>query len=183
MLSNTVNSNIPNVGILMFYTKHFDNTDILNIKVYRNGTLLTYNIDWLIEDSLTNDVISPSGKPNSVAIRILHPTLTDFYTVTYLPLQSNTRAHPVDTTNIDLQDSNSLIKIIDLVGDGSVRNGIDNILYISPKKNAGKITAYSNIYLSIIIRRNSINENLTSSVEEYLLLSSSNNMDKFNGQQ
>lgn len=183
VLSNTINSNIPNVGILMFYTKHFDNTDISNIKVYRNGTLLINNIDWLIEDSLTNDIISPSGKPNTVAIRILHPTLTDFYTVTYSPLLSNTRSHPVDTTNISLSDSNSLIKIIDLVGDGSIRNGLDNILYISSQKNSGKITAYSNVYLSIVIRRNSINENLSASVEEYLLLSSSNDMDKFNAQQ
>lgn len=181
VLSNTVASTIPNVGTLMFYTRHFNTDDLNDISVYRNGTLLEINTDWIIDDTLTNDVISPSGKPNIVSIRILHPTSTDFFTVSYTPLISNSRAHPVEVNNISLIDDSSLIKIIDLVGDGSIRTGLNNILYISNKKNAGKTTAYSKIYLVIVIRRGSSDENLTASVDEYLLISSSNNSEKFSG--
>lgn len=180
VLSNQIESNIPNAGALMFYTRHFSVNDLADIKVYRNGTLLDVDIDWVIEPVFTNDVISPSGKPNTVGIRISHPTLTDFYTVSYTPLLSSTRAHPLDTNNISLDDDTSLVKIIDLVGDGSIRNGLNNILYINSKKNNGKITSYSKVYLSIILRRSSTEENLSPSVEEYLLLSSTNDQDKFN---
>lgn len=173
VLGTAITSNINNTGTLMFYTKHFNQNDIDNIKLYRNGTLLTYMIDWVIDDSITNDIVAPSGNPNLVGIRIVNPSLTDFYTVSYTPLISNSRAHPIDVADMSLESSSSFIKIVDLVGDGSVRIGLDNISYVSSKKNDGKVTSYSKIYLAIILRRSSPNENLSPAVQEYLLLTSS----------
>lgn len=180
ILSNKISSSVGNAGRLMFYTKHFTEDDLNDIKVYRNGTLLTRNIDWIIDEFLTNDIPSPSGNPNTVGIKIIHPSNTDFFTVSYTPLRSNTRALPLSVSSVSLENEESFIKIVDELGDGSIRFGSDNILYISAIKNGGKITAKSLIYLAIILRRNSPNEHLSPTVEEYMLLTSSNNSEKFN---
>ncbi len=171
ILSNQIgNSSIKNAGRLMFYCDHLSEDDISNIKVYRNGTLLIHETDWVIEDFLTNDIAPPSGTPNSVGIKIIFPTSTDFYTVSYSPVISNTRALPINSV------LGNVSHIIDQSGDGTVRIGLNNIIYISDHKNGGKVVDNSKLYLSIILRRSSPDEHLSPSVEEYLLSFSSANV-------
>lgn len=177
LLVNTVGvSQVPNSGVLRFYTPHFNDLQKAAIKVYRNGTLLTIGYDWIFEDfPFTNDFVPPNGQPNTVGIRILNPSKTDFFTVSYAPLASNTKAHPLQLDNINLNFDKSTpvpigINVVDLVGDASATMDKDNIINISDQKHNGQVVAYTKVNISIILRRNSINLNLTSSVDEYTLL-------------
>jgi len=169
-------SQVPNSGVLRFYTPHFNDTQISKINVYRNGTLLTYTTDWIIEEyPYTNDFVPPNGLPNTVGIRILAPGPNDFFTVSYTPLLSNTSAHPLTLDNIDIEYDTSTdvptgIKVVDLVGDASATMNQSNIINVSDQKHNGQVISYTKINLSIILRRNSNNLNLTPAVTQYTLL-------------
>ncbi len=176
VLSNKLDgSTIPNCGRLMFYT---DNSNLNLIRVYKNGVLLTPDIDWEIETSLTNNEIAPSGNRNSVGIKIITPVITDFFTVSYSPLVSNSRAYPQDISNLDFDSS--LLRVVDLIGDASCKIGTDNIIYSDSNQNTDSIIKYTKLNLVVILRRNSANINLSPILEEYLLLTSNKNSSKFN---
>jgi hypothetical protein len=169
-------TDIPNVGVLRFYVSHFMPEQKADIKVYSNGTLIVIDTDWIIEAyPFTNDNIPPNGLPNTMGIRILRPNLNDFYTVSYMPLLSNTRANPINLDNINIEfDTGTYmptgIKIIDLIGDASATIDKNNIINISSQKHNGQTIAYTKLNLTVILRRNSINNHLSSAVDEYTLL-------------
>lgn len=173
VLSNKVGvSDVPNSGVLRFYTLNNTDDQKNNIKVYREGTLLTYATDWVIEDfPYTNNFVPPNGNPTTVGIRILSPKNNNFYTVSYTPLFSTTRVHPSSIKNIDLNfnDING-IKIIDLIGDGSVTMDQDNLINILSDKRDGQIITSTKINLVIILRATSSNNDLTPAVEEYTMI-------------
>jgi hypothetical protein len=174
ILSKTIGpSNIPNTGMLRFYTLHFNDTQLNAIKVYRNGTLLTRDIDWIIEDTFpyTNDLIPPNGNKNSVAIRIIHPNLSDIFTVSYSPLFSNTFVHSSNLDNVDIEFSNNGgIKVIDILGDGSITIDNNSIINIHSQKHHGQNIAHSKVNLSIIFRNNAFSLDISPAVSSYTLL-------------
>jgi len=180
------NSTINNAGRLIHYASTLE-ANLDEIDVYRNGTLLVRGDDWditptnfeSVDADLTNDIVSPTGKPNRIFLHIFSPLQTDYYTVSYTPLLSNTRITPHDifTAGDSLQSITSGGIVIDLIGDASATIGQNNIVYINPNKNNGKITSYTKINLIVILRRNSSNLDLTPTVEEYLLLTSSANVE------
>jgi len=162
---NSVNS----VGKLRFFTRLVSPfTDIDNqVKVYRNGTLLTYEDDWSVGDVVN----SPgTGDPMYAKIQIASPSLTDIYTVSYIPETSS-------TINLPLDDTGTL-QIVDLVGDRTARVIPENSIVFSPTKGS-EIIAKSRMYLSIILRRNSAKQDVTPAVEEYLLMTSKKDETKF----
>jgi len=158
-----------NAGFLMFYP----DLNIGNIRVYKNGELLTEGLNWNIDSSLSNTLQPPTGIKNKVAIRISNPVSSAFYTVSYTPDCSNTRANPSD-----IQDF-SLLKVIDLEGDASIKMGCDNIIYVDAEKREKKNIDITKLYLVAILRRNTSDVSITPIVDEYLLLSSSVVKDKF----
>ncbi len=173
-------SAINNCGFLIFYAFNDIISLSMDYKVYRNGDLLTYATDWSVVSSLTNNVVPPNGKPNKVAIKIHSPSIHDFYTVSYTPLTGNTRANPLDvfiTPTSVLGESGVLSYIVDLTGDASATLGQDNITYITK----GIPIEYTKVYFVTILRRNTTNTHVTPLVDEYLLLASKTNLDKFHG--
>lgn len=162
---------------LMFFTDD-DETDV---QVYRNNTLLTYGntaeADWEFVgpgeniDNSNITLTTPNAKSRMKrGIRIwrnVHPL--DIYTVSYTPKISNTHVIPSDTT---------LLNIVDLIGDRSVRMGPENVILFNKTRNSQNI-AKADIYLSIIMRRNSANLNFSPAVEEYILVTGSNDQTKF----
>ncbi len=165
-------STIPNVGKLIFYTRL--NDDATNILVYRNGSLLTYNQDWLLEDyPYTNNVLPPTGIPSSTGIKILFPSLYDIYTVSYTPIISGTRADPVALGDLDIHNDSNTINIVDLTGDCAAKMINDNIV---------ALTNFSNktvqVFLMIILRRNTFDVTTSPSVLDYTLITSSSSGNK-----
>jgi hypothetical protein len=157
-------------GKLMFFTAA-DSSDVL---LYRNGTLLTYSTDWdFVADghasALTN--ISPgNGTPMSRGIYLIsEPGVLDIFTVSYTPKVSNTHIVPSDTTILD---------VVDLTGDRSVRVVKDNALVFDATKDSFPIKK-ADLYLIVIMRRNSADPNISPALEEYMLVTSSRNIGKF----
>ncbi len=165
-------SNVPNTGVLRFYTLHFNEDQLDELKVYRNGTLLTISTDYIIEAfPYTNDFVPPNGQKNSVGIRIMNPSSTDFYTVSYAPLQSNTRVAGSLLSDMDIEfDNDGGIKIVDLIGDASATINADSVTHILSNKHAGQNVAYTKLNLVIILRKNSPDSNVSPGVDEYTLL-------------
>lgn len=162
---------VPNTGVLRFYTAHFTDDQIEDIKVYRNGTLLTYLTDWIFEEfPYTNDFVPPNGQRNSVGIRILDPTNTDFYTVSYTPMVSNTRVDGSLLSDLDIEFDTDGIIVVDLVGDGSATLSSDSTTHIISKKHSGQDVAYTKVNLVIVLRKNSTDNHISAGVDEFTLL-------------
>jgi hypothetical protein len=159
-------------GQLMFYTEA-DSSDVV---VYRNGTVLTAVTDWDFIDASDNSgltvTIPNGGKPMKRGIKINGGVRAlDIYTVSYTPTVSNTQVIPTDTT---------LLKTVDLVGDHSARMVTDNAVVFSDTR-AGYAVDHSDMFLLIIMRRNSAEENFSPAVEEHMLVIGSKNTAKFTG--
>jgi hypothetical protein len=159
---------------LMFYCLD-DDTDVL---VYRNGDLLTYNTDW--EFIITADAsgytvdVPASGNPMSRGIKIKGgPNPLDIYTVSYTPAVSNSRMYAGDT---------SLQVVIDLVGDSqsSARMIQDNVIVIDELRE-GQEVDHADLFLVILLRRNSAEDSYSPSVDEYMLVTGSRDMTKYIG--
>jgi hypothetical protein len=174
LTANTSGILNADLGQLMFYTLG-SGTDVI---VYRNGTALTFNASDGWEFVTTGDVSGltvetpASGKPMKRAIRIKSTVQPlDIYTVSYTPLLSNTYTIPSDTTNL---------YTVDLVGDHSARLTQDNsIIFESIRK--GNTISYTELYLTIIMRRNSSIDHLSPVVEEYMLVTGSRSLSKLGG--
>jgi hypothetical protein len=165
--SNYLNNN---AGQIRLYTLA-DETDVL---IYRNDILLTYGDDWdFIADgdspSLTH--ISPgSGFAMSRGIYLTaEPSVLDVFTVSYSPKVSNTHIIPSDTTILD---------IVDLTGDRSIRMVKDNAIVFDPAKSSFTISK-ADLYLIVIMRRNSADPNLSPALEEFLLATATRDIGKF----
>lgn len=141
---------------LMFTDKTYG-----NVKVYRNGYLLTYGVDWFDVSSVPNKTPN-SGGPMCFKIKIDNPLIGDIYTVTYTPMKSNTRGIPKNLSPF----SGSGIDVVDMSGDLSVRY-INNNRLLFTKVNPKVV--HSEIFLSIISRNNSSRDTLSSVVEDFVL--------------
>ena len=171
----TIKSTIANnadMGQLRFYA----DDDETNVYVYKNGTLLTYTSDWEFISSVDSSGLTVetagSGQSMKRGIKVLSITNPlDIYTVSYTPTLSGSQNLPVSLT---------LIKPIDMVGDNSIRITSDNLLVIESIISSYQV-ARSEIYLVIIMRQNSAEENYSPAVEEFLLATGSRNLNKFLG--
>jgi len=174
LTANTPGIVTPDLGQFVFYTED-SSTDVI---VYRNGTPLVYGASDGWEFVTTGDVSGltvetpATGKPMKQAVRIKATVKpSDIYTVSYTPLLSNTYTIPSDTTNL---------YTVDLVGDHSARLMQDNgIVFESIRK--GNTISYTELYLTIIMRRNSSIDHLSPTVEEYMLVTGSRNSSKLGG--
>jgi hypothetical protein len=166
-----------NIGELIHYAIPAGAT----IQVYQNGVLLTENVDWTVNEDFSNHIVPVTGTRNKVALQISNPQKADFYTVSYTPTVSNSRIDPTDIYK-DLAGSaidDSVFQSVDLTGDGTAISASSNVVYTFPLKNNGQVTKYTKVYLMIILRRNSIDRTLTPVLEDYTLLTSSRNIDKY----
>jgi hypothetical protein len=150
-----------------------DSTDVL---VYRNSTLLEYGTDWefvSVGHTSGATVTSPgTGKPMKRAIRVLSaPQTLDIYTVSYTPVVSNTKVLPNETT---------LLQVVDMTGDQTIRITNENILVFEPIRNSHSI-AKADVYLMALLRRNSADQNFSPALEEYMLVVGSKDASKFAG--
>lgn len=132
-----------------------------DVKVYRNGYLLTYGIDWIDVTTIENKTPN-SGNPMCFKIKIENPLSGDIYTATYTPMRSNTRGVPKVLSPF----TGAGVDIVDLSGDLSVCYVSNNDILF---KNTNPKVAYSEVFLGVIIRNNSSREALSSAVEDYKL--------------
>jgi len=169
----TSTSLLNDSGELRFYT----NDDSSDVKVYRNGVELVYNTDWSFvangnKSNLTNETAG-NGTRMKRGIHISSRLNTlDNYTVSYSPVASSTI--PAELSSTDL------LKVVDLTGDLSLRVLSNNLIYVDSKKISSSYRK-ANIYLTIILNRNSYNTSLSPIVEEFFLAAGSENLEKFNG--
>lgn len=153
---------------------HFTQADETDVKVYRNGTILSYGTNWeFILDTDNSDltrIVPDSGKRMSRGIRIFDAVNPlDFFTVSYTPTITN-------TNNKDYNAN--LLKIVDLNGDNTCRVINNNLIVFDSLRKSYKIKK-ADFYLMIIIRRNSNNPNISSKLEDYLELFGTKNLNKF----
>jgi hypothetical protein len=94
----------------------------------------------------------------------------NIYTVSYTPRLSNTYVEPSNT---------SLLNVVDLTGDQNIRMVTNNVLTFSETKRGFKV-ASADIYLMILMRRNSANLNVSPILQDYLLVFGSKNQNKYN---
>jgi hypothetical protein len=159
VLSDKSNSSIirNDVG----YTTLFTSRTLGNVKVYENGSLLTYNVDWL-DDTSATDKTPNSGSPMRFKIRILNPLVGDIYTVSYTPMKSTTRG--VLSTFSAYTGTGP--EIVDMVGDLSVRYVADNNILLEQTDADVKS---SDIFVVVILKNNSSRNALSATVEEFAL--------------
>jgi hypothetical protein len=162
--------NNPDIASLRFFT----DADSTDVKIYRNGTLLTYSTHW---DFIANGHASEAtletpnaGSPMRRGIQILDTvSVLDIYTVSYTPKTSNTRTTP---------DSATLLDYVDLVGDRSVRMVRENVIVFGDTRGSQEIS-HVDLYLIILMRSNSANQNVSPAVEDYMLTTGSRSTTKF----
>jgi hypothetical protein len=106
-----------------------------------------------------------------IEIALVRPL--DIFTVSYTPSMSNTRVIPLNVND-------ELFEIVDLVGDQSLRLFEDFVILADQLKNGVEV-AKADIYLTIIMRRNSAVESFTPFVEEFMLLTASRDESRFEG--
>lgn len=147
-------------GTPMFFT----NITLGDIKVYRNGSLLSYDIDWY-NDTTTSDQTPNSGDPMKFYIRVAYPVDGDIFTVSYNPVTSSTQVVPNSFSSFD----GAGIGVVDLRGDATIRILNDNTIVLDKGINEQNVVE-SDVFLSILIRGNSARENISAFVEEYTLL-------------
>jgi len=165
----------PNQGSLRFYCDE----DSSDVRVYRNNTLLTYGDteQWRFVPATGADAnsdltleVAAGGSRMKRGIWIVGGVRPlDIYTVSYTPKTSNTRILPADSTLFDL---------VDLVGDQSIRMIRDNLITVDGVRKSQAV-ARADVYLSILMRLNSANDNFSTIIEEYMLLTGSRNLEKF----
>lgn len=171
LTEKSISTNALNdIGTTRFFT-----TDTLgNIKLYRNGILLT-GADWT-DISVAGDAIPDNGYPMKFKFKITQPASGDIFTISYDPKCSNTISIP--KTLETYTDTGAVIT--DLVGDLSARTYEDQRILIADKVYQDKI-ATSQVFLQIILRQNTANSKLTPAVEEYNLVVGQKDILKFRG--
>jgi hypothetical protein len=166
----------PDTAKLMFYTEE----DYDDVVVYRNGTELVSgeDNDWIFvpidDNSEYTQRVPDSGRPMSCGIKIINQTVQplDIYTISYTPTMSNTWVLPLSL------DGN--MKIVDLVGDNSIRSILDNVIVFESLRGSHPV-ARAEFYLIVIMRRNSAEQNFSPALEDYMLITGSRDTEKFTG--
>lgn len=151
--------------------QHYVNADPSNVILYRNGVRLSYSTDWLFsEDSdLTSTDPSVAGRMKRGIYLTSEPNALDIYTVSYSPVVSNTYLYSSNA---------SILNTVSLGANGTIRVVKDNIVVMDAIRGS-KVIDRADVYLSIIMRRNSANMNVSPAVEEYLLATGSIDNTKF----
>jgi hypothetical protein len=147
-------------GKLMFYTTIADG----DIRVYRNGIEIVYNNmteGWVEEPRLTNLTVS-SGTPMTFGIRLTAPLAGAIYTVSYTPIISNTKFTSIPT------GSESHQTLVDLVGDLTARSYSEQLVLSSDVKNGDAIAA-TDLYLMVLLRRNTLDASVSPVVKKFML--------------
>lgn len=154
---SNVSSRINDVGQTVLFTDRV----VGNVKLYRNGSLITYGIDWEDISSLSNKTPN-SGTPMAFNIKINNPVIGDIYTVSYTPMYSNSRGIP----KVLSEFTGSGIDVVDMKGNLSVRY-VDNNTIILNERSVYKNINESDIFLCIILRNNSSRKALSAVVEQF----------------
>jgi len=170
------------LGETMFYTTKNDG----NIKVYRNGEEIP-NVDGIVGASEgwrmypqpsgdPTDRIPGGGSPMRFRIQVVGVLRGDVYTISYTPSVSSTTV----ITKPPYTEFNSVggLQIVDLVGDLSVRRNAGQVVAVSDL-GVQNTSQKTRIYLAIILRQNTADSSLAPAVEEYTLVSGSQNSSKF----
>lgn len=172
VLTKTIGSGVllNNAGSLMFFATA--NSD--NVTVYKNGLALAYMSDWeFVADGHSSGLTvesSNTGWRMRRGIKITNrDRLTDIYTVSYTPSFSTSFSVPANT---------NLMSVVDLSGDLSARLAANGTITIEPGRISEDIVK-ANIYLVVILRRISRNNDITPVVEEFLLAVGSKDTEKF----
>lgn len=150
---------------------HFLRDDIADVVVYKNMLPIPYGLWLFVEDGHYSGltVATPGmGERMRRGIKIVDRTKpSDRYTVSYTPLRS--------TSYSGSPSGATLLNTVDLSGDYSVLLMKNNTVIIDPTKISSTAGGVANVYLSIIIRRNSPNTRVSPAVEEVLLATRSGN--------
>lgn len=167
----------PDLGSTMFFTNRTDG----NIKVYKNGILIEDTTGDNLATTGWQDVTEVSDRtpgnstPMRFKIKVLNRLPGDIFTVSYNPILSTTQNLP--KTIKELSNVGGL-NIVDLIGDLSVRPTQGQIVMMN-RVGEDNTEQTSNIYLVIILRRNSAESTLTPAVEEYTLMAGCKDLRKF----
>jgi hypothetical protein len=132
------------------------NDDTAKLRFYPDGDVVVYKDFNLIPLDLNYDYIvvdNGSFTPKEYKIKLLDPIVTSIYTVSYSPLYSATSVN--SEVWLDKQRTAKLKR-------GNI------VEFTNDRPNA--IVTYSQVYLMILIRINSVDDTQTPSVEEYRLL-------------
>jgi hypothetical protein len=151
---------LKDAGALRFYCEE-SNTDIV---VYRNGLPLVYATDWefVATGHATGLTVETPGTGTRMkrGIQILsRERQSDFYTISYTPKKGSSYLSPSGA---------SLLTVVDLIGDLSMRLTPNGTIIVEAERVSSSIVS-ANVYLQIIMRRNSQNNRVSPSVQEFLL--------------
>ncbi len=154
-----------NAGSLMFYTAA-SGTDV---KLYRNGSLLSYTTDWSFSSDSTLTQTDPGIGLMKRGIQLVaDPNPLDIYTVSYTPLLSTSLVPPT---------YGSLFTSVSLGSDQDIRAVPGNLIWFSGTRKSTKVD-YSDVYLIIVLRRNSGLVDISPAVEEYLFATGDHQVNK-----
>lgn len=177
----TLNAN--DVGVTVFYTVSTSGgAGDGSVVVYRNGTLLA-NIEltptsaegWKQITALS-DQVPGNNTPMSYKIQIIGGLPGDIYTVSYTPMLSSTPNIPEPPYGAFLSIGG--LQVVDLVGDFSVRRNEGQRIVVENVESSQTI-ARSDVFLVIMLRRNTADAALSPIVEEYTLMGSCEDLTKF----
>jgi len=167
----------PDLGEAMFFTNRTDG----NIKVYRNGVLITDNTgvplasDGWQDVSTVADRTPGNGTPMKFKVQILDRLPGDIFTISYNPVTSSTQALPKNLSEFTQVGG---LNTVDLVGDLSARMCAGQIVILN-RIGEDDANQDSNVFLVIILRQNAAEATLTPAVEEYTLMGACKDLTKF----
>jgi hypothetical protein len=154
-----------NVACLVNYTLANSGDVIL----YKNGTRLTHLTDWAFSNTFSQT--DPDGTSRMVrAVSVVaDPNILDIYTVSYTPVVSNTLVQPNNT---------DLCNVVGLTEESHIRVTKDNVITFEQIRDSF-VVDHADMYLIVIMRRNSANMNVCPVLEEYMLATGSRQDNKF----
>ena len=148
------------------------------IRVYKNGTeippkdeFLTSEPGWYLDSGHTNNTFA-NGTPMRTAIRVEQPSPTDIYTISYVPTKSNVLIKPIIETASETTR-------VDMTGDGSTLLTANNAIAFIKETISGEEIVKSQVYLSIILRRNTALQDISPFVTSYTLLTGRKDLSRF----
>jgi hypothetical protein len=178
---------VDNVGRLMFYVDPSsvgDGTETGNVRVYRNGILLTKIADessgdgWWLETRLSQD-IPGVNVPMATAIGISQARIGDRYTVSYTPTLSN-----VLTKEKVSGSAGSHQYLVDLAGDLTARPYLDQVVLSESMVGTQEVGSVE-MRLMVIMRRSVADESLSPYLRSFILAGSTQGLnepeDELNG--
>lgn len=169
----------PDTGLTMFMSQS------AGMLVYRNGILLTdetgnpFASDGWQNITTTADKTPSNNAPMRTRIKVLSQLSGDIFTISYDVGTSNTRNIPA-TLPVATQLPFVGLGIVDLVGNLSAYAEETQLITIN-EPDAANIIDKSEIYLAIVLRRNSPDASVSAGVEEYTLMVGKQDITKYEG--